>query len=88
LPFAQILETLPRATLGGVVFAAVVGLIQPRKLWALVRSSSRNGLVAGGTFVATLALAPRVERAVMVGVALSLATKAWARFGVRSSQSI
>ncbi len=88
LPFAQILETLPRATLGGVVFAAVVGLIQPRKLWASVRSSSRNGLVAGGTFVATLALAPRVERAVMVGVALSLATKAWARFGVRSSQSI
>ncbi|HIG24440.1 MAG TPA: SulP family inorganic anion transporter [Acidimicrobiia bacterium] len=85
LPFAGSLEVLPRATLGGVVFAAVVGLVKPKKLWRLIQNSAGDALVAGGTFVATLALAPRVERAVILGALLSLATKGWARFGPKAT---
>ena len=76
LPFADVLETLPRAVLGGVVIAAVLGLIQPRKVLGLARASTGDGVVALGTFAATLALAPRVDRAVLVGVMLALAVRA------------
>lgn len=76
LPFADVLETLPRAVLGGVVIAAVLGLIQPRKLFGLARASTGDGVVALGTFAATLAMAPRVDRAVLVGIMLALALRA------------
>ena len=76
LPFADVLETLPRAVLGGVGIAAVLGLIQPRKLLGLARASTGDGVVALGTFAATLALAPRVDRAVLVGIMLALAVRA------------
>ena len=76
LPFADVLETLPRAVLGGVVIAAVLSLIQPRKLLGLARASTGDGVVALGTFAATLALAPRVDRAVLVGIMLALAVRA------------
>ncbi|MBC8194835.1 MAG: SulP family inorganic anion transporter [Acidimicrobiia bacterium] len=77
LPFADVLEPLPRATLGGVVIAAVVGLIQPLQMVDTIRRSVPQGLVAWGTFAATLALAPRVERGVIVGIGLSLALHLW-----------
>ena len=76
LPFADVLETLPRAVLGGVVIAAVLGLIQPRKLFGLARASTGDGVVALGTFAATLAMAPRVDHAVLVGIMLALAVRA------------
>jgi len=77
LPFADVLAPLPRATLGGVVIAAVVGLVRPAELVGMVRRSPSDALVAWVTFAATLALAPRVEQGVLVGILLSLA------FGVR-----
>ncbi|MBS1264744.1 MAG: putative sulfate transporter [Acidimicrobiaceae bacterium] len=77
LPFADVLEQLPTATLGGVVIAAVVGLVQPVRLVDTIRRSTPQGLVAWGTFAATLALAPRVERGVIVGIGLSLALHLW-----------
>ena len=77
LPFADVLAPLPRATLGGVVIAAVVGLVRPAELGGMVRRSTSDALVAWVTFAATLALAPRVEQGVLVGILLSLA------FGVR-----
>jgi MFS superfamily sulfate permease-like transporter len=43
----------------------------------MVRRSTSDALVAWVTFAATLALAPRVEQGVLVGILLSLA------FGVR-----
>jgi len=87
LPFADLLESLPRATLGGVVVAAVIGLVRPRKLVALARRSAADGLVAGTTFVATLALAPRVDRAVLLGVAVALGTQLWARRQTATDQA-
>ena len=77
LPFADVLEPLPRATLGGVVIAAVVGLVQPVQLVDTIRRSTPQGLVAWGTFGATLAMAPRVERGVIIGIGLSLALHLW-----------
>ncbi|MBL77695.1 MAG: hypothetical protein CL459_01815 [Acidimicrobiaceae bacterium] len=76
LPFVGALEKLPWAVLGGVVIAAVLGLVQPRKLVGLARQSLGDGIVALGTFAATLLLAPHVDRAVMVGVGLALAVRA------------
>ena len=73
LPFANVLAPLPRATLGGVVVAAVIGLVRPVALVVTVRQSPANALVAWSTFAATLALAPQVEQGVLVGILLSLA---------------
>ena len=73
LPFTDVLAPLPRATLGGVVIAAVVGLVRPVALVSIVRRSPADALVAWTTFVATLTMAPRVERGVLVGILLSLA---------------
>ena len=72
LPFTPLLEDLPDAVLGAVVVGAVVKLVAVGDLWHLVRTNRVQALVGVGTFVATVASAPRVERAVMVGVALAL----------------
>ena len=73
LPFADVLAPLPRATLGGVVIAAVVGLVKPGRLMRMARISPANAVVAWVTFFATLALSPRVEQGVLVGILVSLA---------------
>ena len=73
LPFADVLAPLPRATLGGVVIAAVVGLVRPRRLLGMARISPADAFVAWVTFFATLALSPRVEQGVLVGILISLA---------------
>ena len=73
LPFADVLAPLPRATLGGVVIAAVVGLVRPRRLLGMARISPADAFVAWVTFFATLALSPRVEQGVLVGILVSLA---------------
>ena len=72
LPFTPVLEHLPEAVLGAVVIGAVVKLVAVADLWTLVRANRVQALVGVGTFAATLASAPRVERGVMVGVGLAL----------------
>jgi len=59
--------------LAAIVITAVLGLIRLRRMVALWRVSRPQFAVAWTTFVLTLVLAPRVERAVMAGVALALA---------------
>jgi len=73
VPFIPLLEPLPMAILGATVVGAVIKLVRLDHLWALVNQSRPQALVGVGTFVATLLAAPRVERGVMVGVALALA---------------
>ena len=77
LPVADVLEPLPRSVLGGVVVAAVVRLVQPAQLVGMARRSRPQAIVAWGTFAATLALAPRVEQGVLVGIGLSLGLHLW-----------
>ena len=72
LPFANILERLPKATLGAVVVAAVIGLIRPKKLFSSIRNSASEGFITWSTFIATLILSPHVERGVLVGIGISI----------------
>lgn len=77
LPFTSILSALPRAVLSGIVIAAISNLVRPRELVALWRSSPSQAVIGWGTFVATLLLEPRVDLAVVVGVAMSAAVHLW-----------
>jgi len=77
LPVADVLEPLPQAVLGGVVVAAVASLVRPIQLVGMARRSRPEAVVAWGTFSATLALAPQVERGVLVGIGLSLGLHLW-----------
>ena len=72
LPFANVLDRLPEATLGAVVVAAVLGLIRPKKLLFSIRDSTSEGLITWVTFIATLTLSPNVERGVLVGIGFSI----------------
>jgi SulP family sulfate permease len=77
MPFAPTLAQLPKAVLAGVIIAAVLKLVQPGALWQLVSVSRAQGFVGVATFVLTLWLAPRVDLAVGVGVALGVAVHLW-----------
>lgn len=77
LPFAFILEPLPKAILSGIVIAAIWSLVRPGRLLALWSISWTAALVGWGTFVATLALSPQIDRAILIGIALSAAVHLW-----------
>lgn len=72
LPFASVLEPLPTAVLGTIVVVAVVNLMRFGPLLTLWRVSVPQAIVAWGTFLATILLAPRVDLGVVVGIGLSL----------------
>lgn len=72
LPFASLLEQLPTAALGAIVFGAVYSLVRPVRLVRLWERSPTQAVLAWVTFAATLAFAPRVEFAVLLGVALTV----------------
>jgi SulP family sulfate permease len=73
LPFTGILSGLPKAVLGAIVIAAVFNLIRPRQLLALWRYSHSQATIAWLTFGLTLALAPRIDIAVIIGIGLAVA---------------
>ena len=77
LPIADVLAPLPQAVLGAIVLAAVVKLIRPDKIVAIFKDSPPQGMVALVTFVATLALSPRIDLAVLLGVGLSILVHLW-----------
>ncbi len=77
LPFTSALAPLPTAVLAGIVIAAAVTLVDvvtPVRLW---RWSRPQFAVGATTMIATLVLAPRVERAVLLGVGMALAVHLW-----------
>jgi SulP family sulfate permease len=82
LPAAGILAPLPRAILGAIVIAAVLKLITMRQLAKLTRYSFPQAVVAWVTFAATLILAPRIERAVLLGVGLAILIHLWRELSV------
>ncbi|MEM9069727.1 MAG: solute carrier family 23 protein [Myxococcota bacterium] len=86
LPFARILEALPLAILGGIIIGAVIKLLNPRPLLGIVRHSKPQAFVGFSTFVLTLWLAPHVEGAVLLGIAVALAVHIWReqQFGVEA----
>lgn len=85
-PLSPLLESLPRAVLGAVVFVAVYKLIKIVEMVRLIGTSRPHAVVAWVTFVATLASAPKVERGVVVGIIVAGGVFAWEQWssGVRS----
>ncbi len=77
LPVAGILSALPRAVLAATVIAAVLKLIAIRPLIRIVRMTYLQGLVAWATFLLTLALAPRIDLAVIIGIGLAILVHLW-----------
>lgn len=67
-----LLAGLPRAVLGAVIVAAVVGLVDLRAMVRVWHTSRYDGVAAFVTFLATLWLAPRVVDGILIGVAASL----------------
>ncbi len=77
LPIAGILSDLPRAVLAGIIIAAVVKLIRPDELWDVFRLTPPQGVVGAITFVATLALSPRIDLGVLIGIVLAILVHLW-----------
>jgi SulP family sulfate permease len=77
LPVAGVLAELPVAVLAGIVIGAVAPLVRPLPLLRLARLSRPQFLVAATTFALTLALSPRIQEAVVVGIALAVAVHLW-----------
>jgi SulP family sulfate permease len=74
LPFASVVSSLPKAVLAAIVIAAVLGLLRFGRLIDLWRVSRPQFAVAATTFALTLILAPHIERAIVIGVVLSILT--------------
>lgn len=64
---------LPQATLAAVIILAVVGLIKIEPIIHAWKAEKHDGIVAVITFIMTLALAPHLDRGVLIGVFLSMA---------------
>jgi len=72
LPLAGVLSPLPEAVLGAIVIAAVIPLIRLGPIVRVWGPSRLGALTAALTFVLTIALSPHIERAVLIGVGLSI----------------
>ena len=72
LPFARVLQPLPTAVLGAIVLGAASSLVKPVQLMRLWQRSRSQALLAWATAAGTLAFAPRLERAVLLGIALTV----------------
>jgi SulP family sulfate permease len=83
LPFAAILSPLPNAVLGAVVITAVAGLIRFRPILDMWPLSRPQFMVAGGTFVLTLLLSPRVDQAVILGIGIAVGVHLWREFDLK-----
>lgn len=84
LPFASILEPLPSAVLGAIVLGAAWSLVKPVRLIGLWRRDRYQAALAWIVFVATLIAAPRVERAILLGVLLTIGLHFWKGLSVDS----
>ena len=88
LPLTPLLANLPTAVLGALIITGVAKLIDVRSLAGLFRESPAQAVVGVGTLIATLALAPRVERGVLVGIVLALAVHLYREMSVTVSHEV
>ncbi len=77
LPVTYLLAPLPKAVLGAAIVAAIWRLLAPGPLFELWRLSFPQAAIGTVTFLLTLALAPRIELAVVAGIGLSVAVHLW-----------
>ena len=67
-----LLYYLPQATLAAVIMMAVAGLVSIKPAIHAWQANRHDGIVAGVTFVFTLAFAPKLEMGIIFGMLLSL----------------
>jgi len=72
LPLATVLETLPKSVLAATVIIAVLPLFNFHTLLELAKRSHRDALLAIGTLICTLVMAPQIHYAVIAAVSVSL----------------
>lgn len=72
LPVSNVFATIPKPALAGVIVTAVYKLVRFREIFAVSRRALPQALVALATAVATLALDPRIDLAILVGIGLSV----------------
>ena len=72
IPAAGLLADLPVATLAAIIVASVLGLTDIRPILALRRYSRQQFVISTTTAVLTLALAPQIQWALIVGIALAI----------------
>lgn len=92
LPFVKVLADLPLAVLAGIIIASVARLLRAIELREIRRLSRPQFRIAVITGFLTIALSPRIQWALIVGVVLSVgwhlrretmvAVDAWAEGGV------
>lgn len=63
---------LPKATLAAVIMVAVANLVHIQPFIKTWKSHKHDGIVAVGTFLLTLILAPHLEYGIILGVIMSL----------------
>ncbi|MBW1894015.1 MAG: SulP family inorganic anion transporter [Deltaproteobacteria bacterium] len=68
-----LLYHLPQAVLASVIMMAVIGLVNVTGFIHAWRAQWYDGAISIITFIATLALAPHLEKGIYIGVSLSLA---------------
>ncbi len=70
--FTPFLYHLPQTVLAGVIMMAVIGLINVSGFVHAWRAQWYDGAISVITFIATLAMAPHLEKGIYIGVSLSL----------------
>ena len=70
--FTPLLYHLPQAVLAAVIMMAVIGLVNVSGFIHAWRAQWYDGAISIITFVCTLALAPHLDKGIMIGVLLSL----------------
>ena len=71
-PFSHVLAQLPAAVLGAVVIAAVLSLMNFKELWHLQVYSKPQAIIGWLTFVSCVALAPRIDIAILLGIGVAV----------------
>ncbi|MDH3981556.1 MAG: SulP family inorganic anion transporter, partial [Kiritimatiellaceae bacterium] len=72
LGFTHALHYLPKTVLAAIIIAAVLRLMNFRKLWHFVEVNRADGFASFATFFATLLLAPHLEKGIVLGASLSI----------------
>jgi SulP family sulfate permease len=70
--FIPVLRYVPQAVLAAIIIAAVMGLLKPREFVRLWRIARVEAIIAGITFLITLAVSPQLYWGVLAGVLMSL----------------
>jgi len=70
--FTPFLYYLPKAVLGAIIVAAVIGLIDFKAFSRIWKTSRFDGVAAAVTFLAALFMAPKITEGILIGAVLAI----------------